>query len=127
MNIVITLPNSLCNAIIKGVKDVEVRKSFPKHFDCKKDLVYVIKKGTNDVVLAFSVRKFVKYEDTDLLWHDFSHTIGVPYVCFDKYANNCKCLYAWIIDRVFPFRPALNSINFLNIDHNHQYFVYVHE
>ena len=125
MNIAITLPASLCAEILEGRKKVEVRKTYPKHFDCEKDCVYVIIKGTHSVCCSFMVSRFEHHASVIQMWYQYSKFIRAPYAAISQYANDGSGCCAWIIKEVTPYRPALNAEEHLDIQHNPQQFIYV--
>lgn len=125
MDIVITLPYELCVEILLGTKTVEIRKRMPKRFNCLTDTVYVIMKGTNKVVLSFTVSAFERYDSPLMLWHDYCYKIGVTREWFFNYAKKCDCLYVWKIDCVFEYSSHLDAGEHFKIYHNPQSFIYV--
>ena len=125
MDIVITLPSKLCTEILVGRKTVEVRKNFPKNFNCSKDKVYVIMKGTRYIVMTFTVTEFERYDSPLLLWRDYCYKICVHYGWFMRYATGSKVMYAWKIGSVHLFLPYKDAKKHLGITHNPQSFIYV--
>lgn len=125
MDIVITLPVELCAEILEGRKTVEVRKNYPKKFNCLKDRVYVIMKGTNKIVLSFTVSAFERYDSPLMLWHEYCYKIRVPYAWFKQYATGTNALYVWKIETVSAYSPHPLAKNYLGITHNPQSFIYV--
>lgn len=125
MNIAITLPASLCAEIMNKRKLVEVRKRYPKNFDCEHNCVYVIVKGTHNVCCSFTVSKFEYHKSVISMWYLYSQFIRAPYCAIAQYANDKKGCYAWIIKEVTPYKPALNAEEHFDILHNPQQFIYV--
>lgn len=125
MNILITLPINFINSILIGQKTIELRSVYPVNFDCKRDIVYVVAKGTNSIMLSFTVRAFVRYDDFLGFWLDCWHSIGVGYMWLERYAKNKRVLYAWEIDTVTHIIPHLDAKEHFNIKSNPQSFIYV--
>ena len=124
MNVVITLPKNLITAIVSGAKTIEFRKSYPKDFDCRKDCVYIIEKGTRNVVAFFLVSDF-QYETNPVeIWRDYSIQIGVPFFWFMAYAPRCRAYYLWRIRKAsYLYTPLDREFSF-GLTTNPQGFVY---
>lgn len=125
MDIAITLPANLCVELLAGKKLVEIRKTYPKHFNCLTDKVYVIMKQSHRVVMTFTVHRFVKHKSVTDLWHEYCYQVRVPFKWLEKYAGNADCLYAWEIGLVSPFSTNVDARTLLGIHHNPQSFIYV--
>lgn len=124
MNVVITLPKNLITAIVSGAKTIEFRKSYPKDFDCRKDCVFVIEKGTRNVVAYFLVSDF-QYETNPMeIWRDYSIQIGVPFFWFMAYAPRCRAYYLWRIRKAaYLYTPLDREFSF-GLTTNPQSYVY---
>ena len=103
MDIVITLPRILIYKIKKGSKKVEIRKSFPKEFDFEEDCVFVVEKGTKNVVMSFDVIKVSTADNPALAWDYCGSQMGIPYEWLREYATPGKELYIWHIGDVHEF------------------------
>ena len=126
MNVVITLPRNLITAIVSGAKTIEFRKSYPKDFDCRKDCVFVIEKGTKNVVAYFFVSDF-QYESNPVeIWRDYSIQIGVPFFWFMAYAPRCRAYYLWRIRKAAYLYTPLDRELSLGLTTNPQSYVYTH-
>lgn len=125
MNIAITLPLDLCVELLEGRKHVEIRKNYPRNFNCLTDKVYVIMKGTHKVVCTFTVKDFTRYNNIYFVWNVFEKLIRVPWKWFYDYAKNTKCLYVWNISIVSPVEPSVDAGDLLGLTVNPQSFVYV--
>ena len=124
MNIVITLPEKLIAAIVSGAKTIEFRKSYPKDFDCRKDCVFIIEKGTRKVVAYFLVSNF-QYETNPVeIWRDYSIQIRVPFLCFMAYAPRCRAYYLWRIRKAAYLYTPLDRELLLNLTTNPKDYVY---
>lgn len=124
MDVVITLPKNLIHSIVRGDKTIEFRKSYPKDFDCRKDCVYVIEKGTRNVVAFFLVSDF-QYETNPVeIWEEYSIQIKVPFFWFVAYAPRCRAYYLWRIRKAaYLYTPLDRELSF-GLTTNPQDFVY---
>lgn len=59
MNIIITLPHELIEEIFIGHKVYETRKRVPEYFNLETDRVFMVEKGTNNVVGFFTIADFI--------------------------------------------------------------------
>lgn len=124
MDVVITLPKKLIHAIVSGAKTIEFRKTYPKDFDCRKDCVYIIEKGTRNVVAFFLVSDF-QYETNPVeIWRDYSIQIGVPFFWFMAYAPRCRAYYLWRIRKAAYLYTPLDRELSLGLKTNPQDYVY---
>lgn len=124
MDVVITLPKKLIHAIVSGVKTIEFRKNYPRDFDCRKDCVYIIEKGTRNVVALFLVSDF-QYETNPVkIWRDYSIQIGVPFFWFMAYAPRCRAYYLWRIRKASYLYTPLDREVFFGLTTNPQGYVY---
>lgn len=108
-----------------GQKTTELRNVCPDKFYCKRDRVYVVAKGTNYVMLSFTIRDFVRYDDYKLCWSSCWPQICVGYDWFERYAMNKRVLFAWEIDTVTQIVPWIDVKKRFNIKSNPQSFIYV--
>lgn len=124
MDVVITLPKNLITAIVSGAKTIEFRKSYPKDFDCRETRVFVIEKGTRNVVAYFLVSDF-QYETNPVeIWRDYSIQIGVPFFWFMAYAPGCRDYYLWRIRWATYLYTPLDRELFFGLTTNPQSYVY---
>ena len=128
MNVAITLPKRLSQAIISGAKTIEVRKSYPKNCHAGIDGFFVIEKGTDDVVCWCRVSRFKTiYTFNKQLqgwWYDtIGNDICISREEFHAYCGDVDVLYLWYIDKTKVFSPALHKSD-LFIDKNPQSFNY---
>lgn len=124
MNIVITLPHELIQAILDGKKTVEVRSRIPKDFHKECDVVYVVEKGTKNCPLYFSIWGFEEFYDYG---HAFVAAKVKAYVnerYLDNYLHNCYNPVLWHIGRVCPVIYTSVEYRMLRINRNPQCFCY---
>lgn len=126
MDIAITLPNSLWDKIVSGKKTIELRKNFPKFFDVDVDKVFVILKGTPQIVGFFYVRSF-EWTYAKGLLDDKSILlkISVPRQWIANYIGDIHVVYLWHIREVYTFPRPLDRSIVWNMYTNPQSFVYV--
>ena len=103
MNIIITLPTSLANLIYEGNKRIEVRKTWPKEFDLKKDVVYICEKGTGLVTGMFTIKAKGISNSPELVWKNYKDIICVKKEWFMKYLKDCNHINLWYIKQADKF------------------------
>lgn len=124
MNIVITLPHELIQAILDGKKTAEVRSRIPKDFHKECDVVYVVEKGTKTCPLYFSIWDFEEFYD---LGHAFIAAKEKAYVnerWLSDYLQKCYNPVLWHIGRVCPIVDFSHKYEMLGIYRNPQCFCY---
>lgn len=124
MNIIITLPSDLIAAIVSRRKQIEFRKCLPKHFNPVDDWVYVIEKGTKNVVARFRVMYFQKEYDPIEIWHTYGRLIWVSFEWFVKYTSTAKIYYLWHISEPEYLEKPLHRGAFFGLSCNPQSYVY---
>lgn len=125
MNIVITLPRHLIDAIISGEKTIEIRKTQPKHFEVCHDLVYVVEKGTHHVVIAFTIKYFSYYHNNLVAWHYCKDKCAINETWFRRYTDNAKYVILWHIDIVNTFPIPVELFKELGVSRAPQSYCYV--
>lgn len=111
MNILITLPSHLIEAIKAGKKKIELRKNYPIRFYEKQDFVYVVEKGTNQIQIAFTVKYFEIVDNTigmqALVYGMHHESIAVDYKWFREYVKETKVMVLWHIENVYTLKAQL--------------------
>lgn len=121
MNILITLPKHLIDAIIEGRKQFEMRKCIPLGLNIGNDGFFAVEKGTNNV------RCWCRVDDICGTYIDhysvswFASRLCVDEEYIEKYANGKK-VYMWKIGKVMELSDL--SRNSLFVDRNPQQFAY---
>lgn len=121
MNILITLPKHLIDAIIRGEKQFEMRKVFPKLMHIGEDGFFAVEKGTSNV------RCWCRVDDVRWTYIDYYTTqlyvssLCVPEDYISRYAANKK-VYFWKIGKVIEISDLDRGSLF--IDKNPQQFAY---
>ena len=124
MNVLITLPPHLIEAIILGRKTIELRKSRPTLMKIKEDGFFCVEKGTKEV------RCWCRCDDMEIRCaRDINPFSLVDSVCVDegyirKYLNKANLAYLWHIGKVIEFERGSLSIHSLLVDKNPQQFAY---
>lgn len=124
MNVVITLPHELIQAILDGRKTVEVRSRIPKLFHKEWSVVYVVEKGTRTCPLYFSIRGFEEFYDYDHAFMAAKDKACVPERWLSDYLHNCYNPVLWYIGRVCPIADVSFNYKMLGIYRNPQCFCY---
>lgn len=121
MNILITLPKHLIDAIIDGRKQYEMRKILPKYLCVGRDGFFVVEKGTDNVRCWCRVDSICEtyIDHYSASW--FVSRLCVDYEYIERYANGKK-VYLWKIGKVMELSD-LNR-NSLFVDRNPQQFAY---
>ena len=125
MNIVITLPSHLIDAIISGEKTIEISKTKPRNFEISSDWVYVVERGTKDVVIAFSVRYFSYYHNNLMAWHYCKDKCGISEMQFRQYTDNARYIVLWHICVVQTFSVPVDLVEELGVSRAPQSYCYV--
>lgn len=125
MNILITLPSYLIQAILDGRKHVEVRTKLPNKFNTDTDVVFVVEKGTHNVPIMFSIRQFVIFDSKDHALIDAKKDAAVSFKWLFEYTGKHKRICLWEIGRICEFyHPDLMAL-WLQIETNPQSFSYI--
>lgn len=123
MNIAITLPSDLLNAIADGKKKYEVRKVLPKNFDPRKDVVFVVQKGTNKVV-GYMVWDYPIFGNCfNDFWEHYGAGLAVSKAFFVHYLENAACCVLWRIMSFHKFTRPMHIVD-LGISKSPQSYVY---
>lgn len=121
MNILITLPKHLIDAILKGEKLYELRKSRPKNLIIGQDGFFAVEKGTSDV------RCWCRVDDVRETFIDhYSASWYVSRLCvneeyIERYAADKK-VYLWKIGKVMELSGLDRGSLF--VDKNPQSYTY---
>ena len=124
MNIVITLPKELIQAIIEGRKTVELRKVKPRLMKLGEDGFFCVEKGTQ------FIRCWCRVDDIDYLFgENIKHSelatrAAVSEEFIMEYAKYGKLMYQWHIGKVIVIEEDSLVISSLFVDRNPQQFAY---
>lgn len=108
MNIIITLPHELCEEIFIGHKVYEARKAVPNFFDPKKDRVYMVEQGTDNVVGFFTIANFTTVPTTAATLDGLKAEICVSYKYLVKYYRHYEKAVLWRIKNYYRFNRPLS-------------------
>lgn len=108
MNIIITLPHDLIEEIFIGHKVYEARKAIPSFFDPEKDRVYMVEKGTDNVVGFFTIANFTTVPTTGATLDCLKAKICVSYMYLEKYYRHYEKAVLWRIKNYFRFYVPLS-------------------
>jgi len=124
MDIAITLPKELWKKVVSGEKTYELRRKFPSNFTIGADKVYVILKGTKNVIGYFKVIANLKVQIHDAVMR--SRQIGVEPEWIARYLDyGNKLGHLWKIGNVTVFSPHSMNIVDLHLKSNPQSFSYI--
>lgn len=124
MNIVITLPTKLAHLIYEGTKTIEVRKNFPKHFDPRKDVVYICEKGVGHVTGMFTINAKGVTNSPNLLWDKYAESIAIDKQWLMRYAKGTKKLFLWHIHHADKFQKQYRLEKYFGVKKAPQSYVY---
>lgn len=97
MNVLITLPRKRIAAIVEGRKTIVIKKTFPRRFSTRTDVVLICESGTNLVVAWFKVATF-QYEPNPVeIWDLYQNKLCVPFLWFMTYAHGVRPYFLWHI------------------------------
>lgn len=122
MNIVITLPANLIDAIISGEKLYEMRKTVPKLMRLKEDGFFVVEKGTDNIRCWCRVDDIFDLKMTAEMTTSISPLVSVPVEYINRYAPNEGHVKMWQIGIV----KVLSGVRLedLVVERNPQTFAY---
>lgn len=121
MNILITLPKHLIDAILKGEKLYELRKSRPKNLIIGQDGFFAVEKGTSNVRCWCRIDDIFETSIDNGCAHLFASYLCVSKEFILKYVNGKKP-YIWVIGKVIELEGI--DRNSLYIDKNPQSYAY---
>lgn len=97
MNIVITLPEHLINAIVTGEKKVEIRAGIPRHYNCFTSTVFIVEKGTYFVKAWMTLKGFEKQKEPEIVINKYRGKIGVDEKWVRTYMSQKQYVWIWQI------------------------------
>lgn len=126
MDIAITLPRSLWNKIVSGEKSIELRKVRPNLFNAWRDRVYVVTKGSNEVVGYFYIECFMATTLSCLMVsHRWLEQIAVSQEWVSTYIEGSKLIYLWFIGKCVSFNKSADRNFDMRLKNNPQCFTYI--
>lgn len=124
MNVVITLPVNLIAEILEGRKVYEIRSKIPSYFNIKRDVVYVVQKGTQKVVLYFTIAKFITDLDLNKNARAIAKKAAILTGWLKRYAEGKDKIQAWEIGCYCKLTDCAEVYQKLGIKTNPQSFIY---
>lgn len=126
MDIAITLPKSLWDKIVSGEKSIELRKNQPYHFDIDFDRVYVVLKGSSDIVGYFNIAEFVATSPSCLMTsQNWLRKIAVSQDWISHYIEGASLVHLWFIGKVFQYKEPLSRPFTMKLSNNPQSYIYL--
>lgn len=123
MNVVITLPKELIDAIIDGRKIFEMRKTVPLHLRLSEDGFFCVEKGTKNVRCWCRVDAFYDREYPVKYGSHLPEYLAVSREWMDEYMKG-KTVKLWSIGQVVTFEKPLLIDKDLFVDRAPQSFAY---
>lgn len=124
MNVLITLPKKRITAIVEGRKTIIFKKTFPRRFSTRTDVVLICESGTNLVVAWFKVATFQYESDPVVVWDLYKNKLCVPFLWFMTYARGYRPYYLWHVESAgYLPRPFLRDATF-ELSENPRDFAY---
>lgn len=124
MNVVITLPKNLINAILDGKKNLEMRKSVPRLLRKGEDGFFVVEKGTKIVRCWCRVEYTIDLRSTVKPINLIVQHLAVSQKFFDAYCSGAKNIFLWRIGKVKSFEDGAVTLEDLAVDRAPQSFAY---
>lgn len=126
MNIVITLPLPLIQAIMEGRKTYEMRKAIPKHLKVGEDGFFCVEKGSKRVLCWCRVDKFLilnPFKKVDSYLVD-NLCVSADWITQYREGSAFKDIKLWKIGKVISFKEPLLIDKDLLVDRAPQSFAY---
>ncbi len=108
MNIIITLPRHLIDEICAGRKTIELRKCFPKLMRPGHDGVFILEKGTKNIICFCTITYIVPVKKTMNTFRAYEKEICIDKEWWLKYISSSKKIYLWGLSGIRKFEPSLN-------------------
>lgn len=126
MDIAITLPKSLWDKIVSGEKSIELRKSKPIDYLLDFDRVYVVIKGSTDIVGYFYITDFVAISPSCLMTSpNWLRKIAVSLDWIFPYIEGATLVYLWLIGKVVQYKEPLARSFTMKLSNNPQSYIYL--
>lgn len=123
MNVVLTLPKHLIANLISGNKRIEMRKSFPIHFNIGIDGFFACEKGTTEIKCWCRIDRIEKVQDISRVPSEMQTSICVSEDYIKRYAQNKK-IYFWHIGKCIEFTTPLDLHRNFNLKRAPQSYAY---
>lgn len=126
MDIAITLTKSLWKKIVSGEKTIELRKTRPYHFDIDFDRVYVVLKGSSDIVGYFYINGFIATTPSILMTsQNWLRKIAVSQDWLSNYIEGVSLVLLWFIGKVVQYKEPLSRPFTMKLSNNPQSYIYL--
>ena len=124
MNVLITLPKNLIDAIISGKKTFEMRSVKPRLMKCGEDGFFCVEKGTDNVRCWCQCDYTLKLDADEVCPYYWSECLAVDGEYIEKYCDNKRTIYMWHIEEVVNLEEESLCRDSIFVDHNPQQFAY---
>ena len=124
MNVLITLPKHLIDAIVSGKKTFEMRSVKPHMMKCNEDGFFCVEKGTDNVRCWCQCDYTMKLDADEVCPSCWTDRLMVDAEYLAKYCVNKRTVYMWHIAEVVEFEGGGIKRDELYVDRNPQLFAY---
>lgn len=124
MNVLITLPKHLIDAIISGEKQYEMRTVKPLMMNLKEDGFFCVEKGTDNVRCWCRCDNISEAMLRHTDYQVMARLLQVSPEYVEKYVKGKKHVYLWHIAEVVAFEEDSLCRDSLIVDRNPQQFAY---
>ena len=124
-DIVITLPERIWYCICSGGKKIELRKRIPEEFDINFSKVWVIRKGSSQIMGYFNIESFREDQEYMKRIVDIAIAAVVSVEFVRSYYQGYKKACIWNIGPVYKSDMLYDRYAMFGMKHNPQSFVYV--
>lgn len=124
MNVLITLPKHLIDAIVSGKKTFEMRAVKPHLMKCSEDGFFCVEKGTDNVRCWCQCDYTLKLDPDEVCPSCWAERLMVDDKYLEDYCANKRTVYMWHIAEVVEFKGGGIKRDELYVDRNPQQFAY---
>ena len=124
MNVLITLPKYLIDAIISGQKRYEMRVTKPLQMKLGEDGFFCVEKGSDVVRCWCRCDRIQKAYTKHNPFAGWDGLLCVSRLYIDEYVRNKEYVYMWHIDKVIVFEDGSLYRDSLIVDRNPRQFAY---
>ena len=124
MNVLITLPKNLIDAILSGKKKFELRSVRPKFMKLGEDGFFCVEKGTYNVRCWCRCENISEVYVRCISFPLWEKLLAESRQWIQNYVENKEKVYIWHIAEVVKFEEGRFGRNDLFVDRNPQKFTY---
>lgn len=124
MDVIITLPSKVIQLIKEGKKHIELRKTCPVFFHPLENVIYIVEKGTNDIVGYMTIEQIIWTKNKYGILKDWSKDIAISLERIAFYIKDAKELYGLFISEYKSFDKPLSLNEYFHVKKEPQSFMY---